>query len=148
MNGLFRASIVVVFLAAIMPSCSYTLHHFQGGKRSIKSGAWEWGNIEPGSKLRCKEMQEERVFVDGDGRLFDPFGTASYGKRLSIRKGEILRVVKLFEDSTGNFTVYNLKLVDQQGKPVTISVAGSNNQIGSRFTKKALARIGFQMKDE
>jgi len=148
MSSLFRVSVVVVFLVAIMPSCSYVLYHFQGGKRSIKSGAWEWGDIEPGSKLRCNETQEERTFVDGDGRLFDPFGTASYGKRLSIRKGEILRVVKLFEDSTGSFSNYNLKLVDQHGKPVTISVPGSNKQIGSGFTKEDLARIGFQITNE
>ena len=136
-------AICVVLWPLSVSNCGYI--YLMGYTRSIQQGKWEWGEIEPGSILRCSRDLHEGVFASGRGRLYMPFGNAETVDPRSIQRGEILRVIRLEEGSTGTHSNHRLMTLDEAGKPIVFSLPAVNPEDGSSFTKKGLTRIGFEI---
>ncbi|MEO0016861.1 MAG: hypothetical protein RLZZ522_144 [Verrucomicrobiota bacterium] len=94
-----RLLILALVLACLSGCGMITL---MGWTRTVRPGEWNWGDLKPGSQLRCEKDLTGQVRAYGRKRIYDPWGRPEVEHPAVIPIGEVLTVKRLTQTSMGD----------------------------------------------
>jgi len=137
---------IFVFSAVFLSTgCTFTYFLLNNYSKNIGENSWQWGDLEPGSKLRATKDMKNRVFEHGRKRIYNPHSSQIPENQASIKKNEVFQVQALKEQHTGSSIFHSLVMIDEFGKKLVLSTSARNFEDGPYFTRENLKNIGFEI---